>query len=72
LVQKVGERGSTLHGALKRVLRQFDVDGSGELDVGELACALRVFLPGITAEEVDALANVYDADGSGTVSIDEM
>eukprot|EP00953_Heterococcus_sp_UTEX-ZZ885_P004338 2852-Heterococcus_DN1.PRE.1 len=72
LLQKISERGSSLATALKRVLKQYDLNGSGELEMPELERAFQVFVPGILPHEVAALAAAFDTDGSGSVSIEEL
>jgi hypothetical protein len=42
LLQKISERGSSLATALKRVLKQYDLNGSGELERPELERAFQV------------------------------
>jgi hypothetical protein len=42
LLQKISERGSSLATALKRVLKQYDLNGSGELEMPELERAFQV------------------------------
>ena len=42
LLQKISERGSSLATALKRVLKQYDLNGSGELEMPELELAFQV------------------------------
>ena len=73
LVHKIQRQMHDEHSRQIDVFHQMDVDGSGQLDARELHRALGQ-LPGVapTKAEVAALVAALDADGSGTVSIEEF
>ena len=72
LVEKLSEKSGQLTLVLKRFLKNYDKDGSGELEIGEFGAALRDMLPGVKEEEIEALAMRFDADGSGSLTIQEL
>ena len=72
LLEKLSERSGQLVLVLKRFLKNYDKDGSGELDLDEFAGAMRDLLPGVKPEEIAALADRFDADGSASLTIAEL
>ena len=72
LIEKLSEKSGQLTLVLKRFLKNYDKDGSGELEIGEFGAALRDMLPGVKEEEIEALAMRFDADASGSLTIQEL
>lgn len=63
--------GITVHDT-RSIFASLDKDSSGELDMNELTLGLRRLGLGLTASQVNALAEVLDVDHDGVVSIDEF
>ena len=57
---------------LHDVFAFFDKDGSGEIDIQEFRQALTSLGQDITAEHLDELVVQADADGSGSIALDEF
>ena len=58
---------------LRRAFNNFDVDGSGLLDLSELQIAMeRFFLQGVKEEQIKALIDCYDVNGDGKISYEEF
>ena len=59
---------------MKTLLTRFDLDNSGELEMdgGRRGRCLEDFLAGLQDCEFEALAQRFDSDGSGSVSIPEF
>ena len=72
ILDKISERGGSMQVQIKLLLSKYDDDKSGELDMGEFRNALGDFLHGMDDAEFAALAETFDADGSGAVSIHEF
>jgi len=74
LLGKLVSKGTkpTLRHCLKRTFEKFDRNASGELDMEEFRLAMDEHLPGIDDEEFLGLAQSFDANGDGVVSIDEF
>lgn len=74
LLTKLVARGAkpTLRICLERAFRKFDRNESGELDYDEFRLAMEENLPGISEDEIQALARDFDVDGDGVVSITEF
>ncbi|KAH8066649.1 hypothetical protein JL722_1102 [Aureococcus anophagefferens] len=72
ILDKIVERGGSMQVQIKLLLSKYDEDKSGELDMGEFRNALGDFLHGMDDAEFAALAETFDADGSGAVSIHEF
>ena len=72
ILDKIVERGGSMQVQIKLLLSKYDDDKSGELDMGEFRNALGDFLHGMDDAEFAALAETFDADGSGAVSIHEF
>jgi Ca2+-binding EF-hand superfamily protein len=72
LQSKLKAASYTAHGTdVEAMFQRFDKDGSGELNVEELAKALRPL--GVTAiEDVLSLMGHIDVDGDGTANVSEM
>ena len=54
------------------LFRQFDKDGSGQLDIDELAALVRTVHPGVTPAQLRHFQILIDADGDGRLSYKEM
>lgn len=63
--------GITVHDT-RSIFASLDKDSSGELDMSELTLGLRRLGLGLTASQVNSLAEVLDVDHDGVVSIDEF
>jgi hypothetical protein len=63
--------GITLHDT-RSIFASLDKDRSGALDMNELTLGLRRLGLGLTASQVNSLADVLDANKDGVVSIDEL
>lgn len=50
----------------------FDEDGSGDVDLRELGSGLSALCGGTRDEKLRAAFRLYDADGDGVISLDEM
>eukprot|EP01044_Picomonas_judraskeda_P014034 COSAG03_NODE_2192_length_3024_cov_4.993846_2_plen_99_part_00 len=57
---------------LRQLFAEFDLDGSGELDRGEIAQVMSGMGSRATETELDAAMVEMDADGSGEVDFDEV
>jgi len=57
---------------LKKIFRQMDQDGSGAIDVKELADAMRLVGVKCTANSAKKVLKVIDTDGSGEIELDEF
>ncbi len=71
LIHKLEGRGGPLAVTIGRFLRNH-ADGQDELKNERLVKALQGQLPGVPDKELEALADRFDGDGSGSVSIKEM
>ena len=71
LIHKLEGRGGPLAVTIGRFLRNH-ADGQDELMNEKLVKALQGQLPGVADKELEALADRFDGDGSGSVSIKEM
>ena len=71
LIHKLEGRGGPLAVTIGRFLRNH-ADGQDELPNDRLVKALQGQLPGVPDKEPEALADGFDGDGSGSVSIKEM
>eukprot|EP01006_Ploeotia_vitrea_P008089 TRINITY_DN19081_c0_g1_i1.p1 TRINITY_DN19081_c0_g1~~TRINITY_DN19081_c0_g1_i1.p1 ORF type:complete len:174 (+),score=22.79 TRINITY_DN19081_c0_g1_i1:31-552(+) len=56
----------------REVFHLFDKDGSDTIDTGELATAMRSLGMTPTDEEVEAMINEVDVDGSGAIDFQEF
>ena len=63
--------GMTVHDT-RSIFASLDQDGSGALDMNELTLGLRRLGLGLTASQVNSLADVLDANEDGVVSIEEL
>lgn len=57
---------------IRKLFNQIDADGSGEIDVDELADAMRLMGVKCTANSAKKVLKVIDTDGSGAIDIDEF
>jgi len=57
---------------LRQLCRDFDKDGSGEIDAGELKQVFAEYGKNFTQEELDRMIAMADADGSGTMNYEEF
>lgn len=58
--------------AIRRVFRQFDKDGNGEIDRSELEAAFKEMGTAVPAEEIDRIIKAADRDGSKTINYEEF
>eukprot|EP00753_Platysulcus_tardus_P004988 PLAT12813.1.p1 GENE.PLAT12813.1~~PLAT12813.1.p1 ORF type:complete len:737 (-),score=303.97 PLAT12813.1:332-2383(-) len=68
LIGKVSEEDLRRAGCIRDAFDACDADGSGEIDRDELVPVLAQLGLEVTAETMDAIMGVLDADGDGTVS----
>ena len=52
---------------LAKAFGELDVEGSGEIEIKDLALAIQAAQPGIDDEKVAAMLSLIDEDGDGTV-----
>ena len=57
---------------LSKLYTLFDADGSGVVDFTELSSGLSVLCGGSRDEKARAAFNLYDYNGDGVISLDEM
>ena len=57
---------------LKLMFQQFDADGSGNIDLGELAAGLTSLGIQLLQDQLVALRNEMDFDGDGQISLSEF
>lgn len=58
--------------AVRRVFHQFDKDGNGEIDRGELEAVYKEMRVFVTAYDIDKIIKKADRDGSQTINYDEF
>mmetsp|Transcript_25414 Transcript_25414/g.60549 ORF Transcript_25414/g.60549 Transcript_25414/m.60549 type:complete len:355 (-) Transcript_25414:124-1188(-) len=60
--------------AAASIFADYDLNGNGELETGELKIFLRDAFPGagLSDEDMDALSKEFDADNTGTIGINEL
>lgn len=51
---------------------KFDTDGSGSLSVSEMANAVKIFVQGVSQQQIIELVQNYDVDGDGNISLAEF
>ncbi|KAI8486688.1 hypothetical protein Bbelb_356630 [Branchiostoma belcheri] len=56
----------------KQIFRTFDRDGSGTVDFKEFMCGMSALLRGTTPERLKWAFNMYDLDGNGEISMQEL
>jgi hypothetical protein len=61
-----------MDGKLEEAFRQFDTDGSGALDEGELAAAYAAAGVSISEEKVRKCMKMLDSNGDGVIDLDEF
>ena len=71
-VQKLTEKFRLTDRDLKKAFGQFDTDGSGVLDLSELATALKTFLNGVDDMKIRELCHRFDPHGLGKVAYHEF
>merc|ERR1712106_1083910 len=59
-------------GELAKAFGDLDVEGSGSIEVKDLALAIQAAQPGIDDEKVAAMLSLIDEDGDGTVTLQEF
>ena len=59
---------------MRKIFKEFDTDDSGELDKEEFRQALKwkLGLMNVAVEDIDDLFDYYDADGGGSIDVDEF
>ena len=55
-----------------KIMRQVDIDGSGEIDYSEFVAASMNRTKLLSKERLEAAFKTFDIDGSGTISADEL
>ncbi|CAH1154112.1 unnamed protein product [Phaedon cochleariae] len=68
----VEEDAEAMQQELKEAFRLYDKEGNGYITTGTLKEILKELDDNITGDELDAMINEIDADGSGTVDFDEF
>ena len=59
-------------GELAKAFGDLDVEGSGSIEVKDLALAIQAAQPGIDDEKVAAMLALIDEDEDGTVTLQEF
>jgi Ca2+-binding EF-hand superfamily protein len=57
---------------MRRVFRQFDLDGNGEIDRNELEAVFKEMGMNVPADEIERIIKAADRDGSHTINYDEF
>ena len=63
---------TNLDGEIDRIMEQVDADGSGEIDYSEFITATMNRSRLLSREKLDIAFRLYDIDGSGTITKDEL
>ena len=71
-IEKLTEKYKLTERDIKRAFCKFDRDNSGYLDLDELTTAVHQFLNGVDRSVVAELAQCYDVDGDGSISLVEF
>ena len=58
--------------SVRRVFRQFDKDGNGEIDRSDLATVFKEMGMKVPAKKIDRIIKGADLDGSNTINYDEF
>ena len=61
-----------IEGVVDRLFETFDADGNGVVDFSELASGLSVLCGGSREDKVEAAFSLYDLNGDGFISLEEM
>jgi len=64
-ISKLSEKYSLTLTDMKKAFGRFDRDGSGELDIGEMKDAIKLFLNGIDDKDITSLVRKYDTRNIG-------
>lgn len=71
-IEKLSEKYKLNERDLKKAFLKFDYDGNGLLDLDELGNAVRHFVQGVNASQVEELMQAYDQNGDGKISYEEL
>lgn len=71
-IQKLTEKYTLTKKDLKKAFMMFDKDENGLLDLNELTQAIKMFLNGVNEKYISELITVYDLNGDGKISYEEL
>lgn len=71
-VEKLQEKVELNKRNVKKLFVKYDTNGDGELDLGEMAEMIGVFLNGIPRSIIQQLVKCYDVDGDGVINLEEF
>mmetsp|Transcript_19170 Transcript_19170/g.36701 ORF Transcript_19170/g.36701 Transcript_19170/m.36701 type:complete len:408 (-) Transcript_19170:219-1442(-) len=72
LLQQLSKMGANGFTALKKAFNEFDIDGSGSLNIEEFQKALAFVNICLTEHEAKVIMNCFDRDDSGSVGLEEF